>query len=153
MKIISKSAAQTRKIGEKLSRFLKPPSIIGFSGELGAGKTTFISGIAKGLKIKEKIISPTFIIIKKYEGMFEFAHIDLYRINRLEEIESLEIKDLLKSEYIIAIEWIEKIEKIIKSYLKIKMEQTDKKNERVIEFIALGEEYRDIVRKLSETIC
>lgn len=153
MKIISKSPAQTRKIGEKLSQFLKPPSIIGFSGELGAGKTTFISGIAKGLKIKEKIVSPTFIIIRKYEGMFEFAHIDLYRINRLEEIESLEIKDLLKSEYIIAIEWIEKIEKIIKSYLKIKMEQTDKKNERVIEFIALGEEYRDIVRKLSETIC
>lgn len=150
MKIISKSQGQTRKIGEKLSLFLAPSNIIGFSGELGAGKTTFISGIAKGLRIKERIVSPTFIIIKKYKGRFNLAHIDLYRLNKREEIEDLEIKEILKDDYLVAIEWIEKIENLIKNYLKIIIYTTDDKNKRIIEFVPYGEEYKKILKKMEK---
>jgi tRNA threonylcarbamoyladenosine biosynthesis protein TsaE len=150
MKIVSESSNKTKKIGENLSRFLLPSHIIGFSGELGAGKTVFISGIAKGLNIKERIVSPTFIIIKKYKGKFNLAHIDLYRLNKIEEIENLEIKELLRDEYILTIEWVEKIENLIKNYLKIIIHTTKKINKRIIEFIPCGEEYKNILKEMEK---
>ena len=82
-------------------------------GELGAGKTTFAQGLAKGLGIKRRVISPTFIIIRSYENE-KFYHVDLYRIENETDIKELGIKEILKnSKNIVAVEWPEKIEKLI----------------------------------------
>jgi len=88
---------------------LKGGEIIGLSGELGGGKTTFVKGLAKGLGIKEIVASPTFVLIKDYGKL---VHIDLYRLLGKAEIESLGLSDYLgQKDKICVIEWAEKIKK------------------------------------------
>ena len=112
MEIITQSAQQTQKLGEKIGRDLKPPVIITLYGELGSGKTTFIQGLAKGLGIKKRITSPTFVFIKKYQP--NFYHIDLYRIEQTKEVKSLGLEEIFSEpKAVIAIEWAKKIKEIL----------------------------------------
>ena len=130
-KIITKSALETQKSGEKLAKEifknknLKSAVVIGLRGELGTGKTTFLQGFVKGLGIKEKILSPTFVIYKKFQippltteqansRFQDFYHFDCYRIQNPKEILSLGFKEIISNpKNIIAIEWAEKIRKIL----------------------------------------
>ncbi len=100
--------------------------VIGLIGELGAGKTTFAQGFAEGLGIKNRIISPTFILMRKYG---DFYHIDLYRLEKdvENEVRNLGLFDIWeKPENIILIEWAEKIENILpKDSIKIEFELLD----------------------------
>lgn len=119
---ITNSAEETKKIGSLFSRNLKPGDVIFLSGELGSGKTTFIQGLLKGLGISERVISPTFIIIRQYELKVKspasrgrqklkvFYHIDLYRTKVKADIKSLGMEEILGDrEAIVAIEWPERI--------------------------------------------
>ena len=124
---ITNSPSQTRKIAEILAKKIlrtpleKKALILRLEGDLGGGKTTFLQGFAKGLGIKEKILSPTFVIMKKYKiptglmGKFQsFYHIDCYRIKKQKEILNLEFKEIISNpKNIIAIEWAEKIKKML----------------------------------------
>ncbi len=111
MKFLSKSPGETRKLGEKIAK--KPPLVLALKGDLGSGKTTFLQGYAKGLGVKEKILSPTFLILKKFPLKNNyFVHIDCYRIKDSKEILDLGFKSMLKKD-IIAIEWGEKIKDIL----------------------------------------
>jgi len=119
MEIITKSANETQKLGEKIGRDLKGRSIIALYGELGSGKTTFIQGLAKGLGIKKRIISPTFVFIRQYQATnhqlpITFYHIDLYRVEKFEDTKGLGLEEIFADRSsIIAIEWAEKIKKIL----------------------------------------
>jgi tRNA threonylcarbamoyladenosine biosynthesis protein TsaE len=107
---------------------------LAFSGGLGAGKTTFIQGLAEGIGIKTKITSPTFILMRKYEGKFDFYHLDLYRIedNVEDEVRNLGLFDLFHdSKNIIAIEWAEKMENLPKETVWIKMENIDDERRKI----------------------
>jgi tRNA threonylcarbamoyladenosine biosynthesis protein TsaE len=111
------NANETQSIAEEISKSFKGGAIA-LSGELGAGKTTFVQGFAKGLGIKEKIISPTFLIIRQYpfSGKY-FYHIDLYRIEEA-DLDILGLKEILEDEEnIILIEWPERL----KNYSGYKM--------------------------------
>lgn len=111
--IYTNSSNETAKLGEEFSEKVKNGGTILLYGDLGAGKTTFVQGLAKGLGIKKRIISPTFIVIRSYNED-KFYHIDLYRIENEKDIEGLGIEDILKDDKnIIAIEWPEKIKKIV----------------------------------------
>jgi tRNA threonylcarbamoyladenosine biosynthesis protein TsaE len=115
-KITTNSAKETQELGAKLAKeILKKPSksalVIGLQGNLGGGKTTFLQGFAKGLGIKEKILSPTFVIQKRFGN---FYHIDCYRINQPEEILELGWEKIISNpKNIIAVEWPEKIKKYL----------------------------------------
>ena len=124
MEIISKAPSQTKKLGQFLAQeilktpFPKRALILGLEGDLGGGKTTFLQGFARGLGIEEKILSPTFIIIKKfhipYSTFQEFYHIDCYRIKKSKEILDLGFKKIIfDPQNIIAIEWADRIKKIL----------------------------------------
>jgi len=125
MRKISKSKIQTQKIAKELARQCPKQGlgqravVIGLSGELGSGKTTFVQGFTKSLGIKKRIISPTFVLMKRYKNLY---HIDCYRIDSYKEILDLGWKDMLTNkENIILVEWAEKIKKIFpKSYVWIK---------------------------------
>ena len=112
-KYISNSESQTKKIAAKLARE-NHGKIFALTGELGAGKTVFVQGFAKGLGIKEKIISPTFVLIKEHlipRSNRIFYHIDLYRI---ENTAHLGLQDLFSDpDNIILIEWADKIKNIL----------------------------------------
>ncbi len=102
--------------------------VLGLEGDLGGGKTTFLQGFAKGLGIKEKILSPTFIIFRKYKiqntkyKIQNFYHIDCYRIRKSKEIFDLGLKEIISNpRNIVAIEWADRIKKILpKNVLSLK---------------------------------
>ncbi len=122
---IIKNTNQTKKAGELLAKeiVLSSPGsksvVVTLNGYLGGGKTTFLQGFAKGLGIKEKILSPTFVILKRFKlpknkKYNNFYHIDCYRIRGPKEMFLLGFKDILKDpKNIIAIEWAERIKSIL----------------------------------------
>ena len=126
LEIISQSSSETKKIGYLLSQsifelkksFYQKALILALVGDLGSGKTTFAQGFAKGLGIKEKILSPSFVILKRFpirHVFFEnFYHIDCYRLQKAQEVKFLNFSEIIKSpKNIILIEWAEKIEEKI----------------------------------------
>lgn len=123
-KFITNSPDETKEVGLRLGRLLKPGDIVGLYGELGSGKTTLIKGIAKALGIENKdIASASFTIIAEYNTKPPFFHIDLYRIEKDTELDDLGFWDQIGGEGISVIEWAEKAgkrlpEEAIKVYLK-----------------------------------
>ena len=105
------SAAETVALGRKLAAKLKPPKLVVLSGELGAGKTTLVKGIAEGFEAAagEQVTSPTFTLIHEYRGpRANVFHVDLYRVDTERELETLGLDDLLDERSVILIEWGEK---------------------------------------------
>jgi tRNA threonylcarbamoyladenosine biosynthesis protein TsaE len=117
MEFITQSAEETKKLGKKLAANLVGGEIFTLSGELGSGKTTFVQGFAEGLGVTSRIISPTFILMRKYTTPKKnFYHVDLYRFEEKveEEVINLGLTDIWgKEENITVIEWAEKIKDII----------------------------------------
>jgi len=140
LEIITKSAKETKKVGEFLAQEIvksKKSLIIGLEGELGSGKTTFIQGMARGLKIRERITSPTFVIMKKF-GLSQsapfryFYHIDCYRLNFSQDLLDLGLKEIISQPNLVVIEWAEKIKKILpKDTFWIKFEYLDKDKRKI----------------------
>jgi tRNA threonylcarbamoyladenosine biosynthesis protein TsaE len=109
IEITTRSPEETVKLGEKLARFLKGGTVIALKGTLGAGKTCLARGIALGLGVTETVTSPTYTIIREYEGLLPFYHIDAYRLSGDGEFESLGAEDLLYGEGVAVIEWSERV--------------------------------------------
>ncbi|MFH1575769.1 MAG: tRNA (adenosine(37)-N6)-threonylcarbamoyltransferase complex ATPase subunit type 1 TsaE [Candidatus Nealsonbacteria bacterium] len=118
--IITKSSAQTRKLGKVLaetllkSRLRDKAIVVGLRGDLGGGKTTFLQGFTKGLGIKEKVLSPTFIIMRRRGN---FYHIDAYRLQGTRDLLKLGFKkNLADPKNVVVVEWADKIKKIMPSH-------------------------------------
>jgi len=116
---------ETLNLGVKLSKKLKSQSIVLLKGPIGAGKTSFVQGIAKGLSITEDITSPTFSLSHHYNsGRIPLIHLDLYRLENIssaKEVFCSEEDEALQSQAILVVEWPELIEPLIKHYWKIKI--------------------------------
>ncbi|MBI2074353.1 MAG: tRNA (adenosine(37)-N6)-threonylcarbamoyltransferase complex ATPase subunit type 1 TsaE [Candidatus Levybacteria bacterium] len=133
---ITHNFEETQKVAEEFAKKLKGGEVIALHGELGAGKTTFVQGLAKGLGIERRIISPTFIIVRTYKINIKnqklnikntrfaarrankkskmFYHIDLYRIESEKDLEGLGVREILNDQNsIVAIEWAEKLGKLL----------------------------------------
>ena len=116
---------ETLNLGEKLSKNLNPQSIVLLQGPIGAGKTSFVQGIAKGLSISEDITSPTFSLSHHYDtGKIPLIHLDLYRLENIssaKEVFLSEEEEAVESQAILVIEWPELIEPFIDNFWKIKI--------------------------------
>ena len=108
---VTRSSDETIALGRSLSDLLTPPKLVLLRGDLGAGKTTLVKGIAEGFQAasQEEVTSPTFTLIHEYRGpRASLFHIDLYRIDTQRELETLALDDLISSDSILLIEWGEK---------------------------------------------
>jgi len=105
----SGSSEETFAFGKKLAVLLKPNDVIALHGELGAGKTTLTQGIAQGLGVKDFVTSPTFILINEYQGRLPFYHIDLYRLDNVDQVAELGIEEYFTKGGVCVIEWAEKL--------------------------------------------
>lgn len=108
LKVISSSATQTRKLGSRLGELAMPGDVFLLVGKLGAGKTCFTQGIATGLGITEYTTSPSFVLIREYPGRLPLYHIDLYRLERIEEIMNLGLDDYLYGSGVSVVEWADR---------------------------------------------
>ena len=145
--IISKSAKETQKIAKILAEELLDPrvsnqngaEVIALEGNLGSGKTTFIQGFARALGIKEKVLSPTFVLIKIYKirkskKFRHLIHIDCYRLEKLKDLLHLGLKNFLKDrDAVILIEWADRVKKLLpKETFWIKFKHGKKFRERIL---------------------
>ena len=117
--MITHNAQETIQAGIDFAKKLHGREILALTGDLGSGKTTFMKGLAEGLHVNETITSPTFVLLKPYQGQInnrkiELVHIDAYRIDTIEDIKSVGIEDYLdRDDIVLAIEWAEKIKEIL----------------------------------------
>jgi tRNA threonylcarbamoyladenosine biosynthesis protein TsaE len=138
-------------LGKCLGERLKTGDLLFLSGELGAGKTTLVKGIAEGLEIKDDITSPTFQIQKSYQGRFSLYHLDLYRLKNPSELDIIEPEEFIYNG-ITLVEWGDLLrDKLCQDYLEIMIEYTGNVNERTVSFYPNGIRYKSMIEGL--TIC
>ena len=136
VKIISRSEADTERAGAELARELPGGSVVALYGDLGAGKTAFVRGMARGLGIDCRVSSPTFTIVNEYEGGGkELLHFDMYRLGGAQELLDVGWDDYLAREAVIAVEWSENVEEIFDgSEVTVRIEKcSDSEREITIE--------------------
>ncbi len=138
-------------LGEILGRKLKGHTVITLTGDLGAGKTTFTKGIGKGLDIKRIINSPTFTILKVYEGRLTLNHFDAYRLEDSDD--DLGFEEIFDDEGVSVIEWPHFIDDIIpKERLEIEIIK-ENDNTRTLTFNPIGTYYQQLVKEVEESLC
>ena len=108
------SAEETFRLGEMTGGKLKPGTVVCLDGDLGVGKTVFVKGVAKGLGIKEPVVSPTFTILQEYrEGRIPLYHFDVYRIEDPEEMYEIGFDDYLYGDGVCLIEWAKRVTELL----------------------------------------
>jgi tRNA threonylcarbamoyladenosine biosynthesis protein TsaE len=148
--IQTKSVSETIRVGKSIGTLLLPGDVVALVGELGAGKTQFIKGLAAGMGIGNPtyISSPSFTLINEYPGKIPFYHVDLFRLEREKEAEELGLEDYFQGGGITAIEWADKIPSLLpKEMLFIHIAYTGK-NKRSIEMVGKGKRYLNLVDQI-----
>ena len=110
---ISHNQAQTEDIGARLSQALTGGEVLALYGGLGAGKTAFTRGLARGLGIARPVTSPTFTLLHQYKGHLALNHFDVYRLSSVEEAEDIGIDEIMQADGVTVIEWPERVEELL----------------------------------------
>ena len=127
------SESETEAVGETLATTLSPGTVIAFTGDLGAGKTAFTRGLARGLGIGERVTSPTFTIVNEYEGgRLPLFHFDMYRLESSEELFDIGWEDYLRRGGVCAVEWSEKVADALVGALRVDIRRGEGERGRVI---------------------
>lgn len=141
-KIGVNSYNETVEIASKLAHYLESGCVLTLEGELGAGKTSFTQGLAKGLGITQIVNSPTFTIIKEYQGRLPLYHMDVYRLN--DNVDDLGFDEYFYGEGITVIEWASIIDEFLPSeYLKVVIEKIEDEK-RILIFQPIGKKYIEV---------
>ncbi|NMA02906.1 MAG: tRNA (adenosine(37)-N6)-threonylcarbamoyltransferase complex ATPase subunit type 1 TsaE [Clostridia bacterium] len=149
LSVISKSPQETSYIGERMAKYLSPGDFISLTGDLGAGKTLFAQGIARGLGIEDHITSPTFTIIHEYnEGRLPLYHMDVYRVNGVQDMENLGYEEYFYGQGVSLVEWANLISEIIPpEHLRLDFKVVPEGRE--ITFYPQGRYYERLVEELT----
>jgi len=139
----------TRELGQAIAAGLRPGHVVCLFGDLGAGKTTLVQGIARGLGILDPVTSPTFTLIHEYRNSPPLFHIDLYRLESF-ELEDLGLDEYLEGEGIVCIEWPEKMSDLPKPRLEVHLSGEDG---RMACLTAIGEGFEDLWKGLFHRAC
>ena len=141
----TKNEEELLALGERLGHLLQKDDVLILTGELGAGKTTFTKGLAKGLDIRQMIKSPTYTIVREYEGRLTLYHLDVYRIG--DDPDSIDLDDFLFGEGVTVIEWGELLgENLPEDYLKLRL--LKKEDGRELVFEAQGKRAQELLEGL-----
>ena len=132
MVFISTSPEQTEQLGQTLARQLPPGTVIAYLGDLGAGKTAFTRGLAKGLDCKEQVTSPTYTIVNEYlTGRMPLFHFDMYRLTCADDLWDIGWEDYLDRGGICAVEWSENVSEAMEGALTVRIEKLDEETRRI----------------------
>ena len=144
--LIIKSSEAMIELGNKLGLLLKPNTVITLEGDLGAGKTTFTKGVARGIGVKGIVNSPTLTILKIYEGDMTLYHMDVYRVDN----EDFELSEYFEEGGVCVIEWANNISDLLPNE-RIDIQINDLgENQRNVQIKSIGKIYDEIVKELYE---
>jgi len=142
----------TFAVGQWLGKLLGPGQVVCLAGDLGAGKTLFVQGLAKALEIEDIVNSPTFTLLNVYEAAFPIYHFDLYRLDEPEELFDIGFYEYTEGQGLSIIEWADKFSgQLPDEYLWIEIKNGDNINERILHVSARGVAYEHICEELTQT--
>ena len=134
--------AETESLGEKLAQVLTPGTVIAYCGDLGAGKTAFTRGLARGLGCKDGVTSPTYTIVNEYlSGRMPLFHFDMYRLHSSDDLWDIGWEDYLERGGVCAVEWSENVTDAMENAIWVKIEKTGDESRRIT--IEGGEDLAD----------
>ena len=114
-RVVARSAEETQALGERLGARLGPGDVVACIGELGAGKTCFIQGLARGLGVTADVTSPTFVLVNQYRGRLLVNHLDAYRTESLTELADIGVEEMLHGDGVTVVEWADKLRPLLPS--------------------------------------
>ena len=149
----TRSVDATRQVAAALEPLLRPSDVILLSGDLGAGKTAFVQGLATALGVREAVTSPTFNLASSYEGRLRLHHLDVYRLDNPAEVLDLDLPELLEDEAVMCIEWGEVVvPELPRDFLRIRIQLghlEDIDDARVLEIESTGPAWMSREQELS----
>lgn len=136
------SPEQTEALGEALGKVLSPGAVVAYTGDLGAGKTAFTRGLAKGLGASEPVTSPTYTIVNEYlSGRIPLFHFDMYRLGSSEDLFDIGWEDYLERGGVCALEWSENVADALENPIRVQLEKTGESSRKIT--IEGGEDLAD----------
>ncbi|MBE7002240.1 MAG: tRNA (adenosine(37)-N6)-threonylcarbamoyltransferase complex ATPase subunit type 1 TsaE [Ruminococcaceae bacterium] len=132
MEFITNSPAETELVGAKLAKQLNPGAVIAYRGDLGAGKTAFTRGLARGLGIADAVTSPTYTIVNEYlSGRMPLFHFDMYRLRSADELFDIGWEDYLERGGVCAVEWSENVADALENPITVTIEKTGEQSRKI----------------------
>jgi tRNA threonylcarbamoyladenosine biosynthesis protein TsaE len=144
LKVTTRSPEETRVLGAALAPTLVPGDVMSLSGDLGAGKTVFVQGLGAALGVRQRITSPSFTLVHEYSGRYQILHLDVYRLESIQEVLDLGFEELLDPAAILLVEWGEAVRPLLPArYLHVDLRRSDggHESERDIIFWPYGTEW------------
>ena len=150
----TRSVDQTRELAAAIAELARPGDLILLVGDLGAGKTAFAQGFGAALGVTEPITSPTFTLARQYEGgRLELNHLDVYRLEQIEESFDLGLAELLDGPAVMLIEWGDTIVPALPAdYLEVRLTYGDEDDDRTVQFRSVGPRWASRSRALSDAL-
>ena len=152
LRLFTDGPEATRSVGEAVATVLRPGDVVSLTGDLGAGKTAFVQGAARGLGVDEPVVSPTFTLVREYEGRSHVYHLDVYRLDRLQEVTDLGFDDMLDASAIVFIEWGDAIEALLPPSLlqvRLTIPESDEIDRRTLAVEAIGPAWTNRIGRLA----
>lgn len=139
IRAITKSVEDTQALAAELAPLVRAGDLLVLAGDLGAGKTAFVQGLARGLGVTEPVTSPAFILVRTYAGRLPLVHVDVYRLDHLQEVVDLGLPELVDEEGVAAIEWGDVVLPTLPAdFLEVRLEQGENDDDRLVTFDAVG---------------
>ena len=143
MEFLTNSPEETERVGAALGKILEPGSILAYRGDLGAGKTAFTRGLARGLGYTEPVTSPTYTIVNEYlGGRLPLFHFDMYRLKSSDDLWDIGWEDYLERGGVCAVEWSENVEDAMENAIYVTIYKTGEESRRIV--IEGGETIADL---------
>jgi tRNA threonylcarbamoyladenosine biosynthesis protein TsaE len=154
LSIVSRAPEETRILGAALAPLLVPGDVVSLSGDLGAGKTVFVQGLASALGVDRQVTSPTFTLVHEYQGRYPIIHMDVYRLTSFQEVLDLGFEELLDHSSVMVVEWGEAVAPLLpRRYLRVDIRRDPEADEddRVVSFVPYGYDWRRKVESMRGT--
>jgi tRNA threonylcarbamoyladenosine biosynthesis protein TsaE len=147
--IVTHSESETRELGRMLATILRPGDVLLLVGGLGTGKTCLAKGLASGLGVKERVLSPTFTLLREYMGRLPLYHLDAYRLEGPWDLYDIGVEEYLDGDGVLMVEWGDRARKFFgRNYLEIGLEFAGDEQERLIHLLPQGSYWEERLREL-----
>lgn len=146
--LVTRNPRQSQALGALMGRLARPGDVVLLVGPLGAGKTCLVQGLARGLGVQDQVVSPTFTLVREYQGRIPLYHIDLFRIESTAEAQELGLEDYLGGQGLCAVEWADRaMEALPQEHLLVTLDYQGER-ERLIYLEAYGSRYEALLKGL-----
>jgi tRNA threonylcarbamoyladenosine biosynthesis protein TsaE len=151
--LVTASPEETRAVGRSLAGFLGPRDVVSLTGDLGAGKTTFVQGAAEALGVTEPVLSPTFTLVRRYRGSIPVYHLDVYRLERIQEVLDVGFEEILDEGAVVFVEWGDAIDALLPlEHVQVELTLPIEGDQRRLALTWHGRSWAERIERLAATL-